>query len=165
MHDCAKEGLGFRITTTKNVTVSENGRVVPVRATVANKEFTRALVFNPLAATFAGIASILGLFMYAIDWSLCLSLVSAVLSNSISRSTRAYRSVYLHCLGDIGSFLLDCLFNQYRHHPASTFKSRRFCHDPRSAHQPPYRTDFMDSTWRSSESLPSHKWRSSVLTI
>jgi hypothetical protein len=76
MHDCAKEGLGYRITTTKNVTVSENGRIVPVRATVANKDFTRALVFNPLAATFSGIAAILGMFMYAIDTSLCLSIVS-----------------------------------------------------------------------------------------
>lgn len=76
MHDCAKEGLGFRLTTTKNVTVSDNGRIVPVQATVANKEFTRALVFNPLSATFSGIAAILGSFMYAIDTSLCLSIVS-----------------------------------------------------------------------------------------
>lgn len=76
MHDCANEGLGYRITTTKDLRVSENGRIVPVEATVAEKEFTRALVFNPLAATFSGIAAILGLFMYAIETSLCLSLVS-----------------------------------------------------------------------------------------
>lgn len=83
MHDCAKEGLGFRITTTKDVRVSENGRIVPVEATVARKEFTRALVFNPLAATFSGIAAVLGMFMYAIDTSLCLSLVSSSPSASL----------------------------------------------------------------------------------
>lgn len=85
MHDCAKEGLGFRLTTTKNVTVSDNGRIVPVQATVANQDFTRALVFNPLAATFSGIASILGLFMYAFDTSLCLSIVSGQFSPSYGR--------------------------------------------------------------------------------
>lgn len=76
MHHCVKEGLGFRITTTKNVTISDNGRIVPVRATVASAEFTQALVFNPLAAAFAGVAAILGMFMYAIDTSMGLSIVS-----------------------------------------------------------------------------------------
>lgn len=91
MHDCAKEGLGFRITTTKEVRVSDNGRIVPVEATIAKKELTRALVFNPLSATFAGIASTLGMFMYAIDTSTCLSLVSSLsspLTQPISTLTR-----------------------------------------------------------------------------
>jgi hypothetical protein len=76
LHDCSNEGLGFPITTTKEVYRNEAGRIVPVEATVAKKELTRALVFNPLSATFAGIAAILGLLTYAIDPCLCLSIVS-----------------------------------------------------------------------------------------
>jgi hypothetical protein len=76
MHGCTKEGLGFPITTKKNIHVDKRGRFVSVKATVADRELTRALVFNPLAATFAGIAAILGIFTYAIRPCLCLSIVS-----------------------------------------------------------------------------------------
>jgi hypothetical protein len=78
LHDCSNEGLGFPITTTKEVYRNEAGRIVPVEATVAKEELTRALVFNPLSATFAGIAAILGFLTYAIDPCLCLSIVSAL---------------------------------------------------------------------------------------
>lgn len=76
MHDCKHLGPGYRISTSKKVVISENGRVVRDRAVVVNEEFTQALVFNPLAATFAGIADTLGIGMYIIDTSLCLSIVS-----------------------------------------------------------------------------------------
>lgn len=75
MHDCSKEGLGFAITTTKEVYMNDEGRIVPVEATVAEKDLTNALVFNPLAATFAGLGAILGLLTYAIDDCMCLSMV------------------------------------------------------------------------------------------
>ena len=75
MHDCSHIGPGFPITTTKEVTTDDSGRTVPVEPTVANQELTRALVFNPLAATFAGITAILGLLTYAIEPCLCLSIV------------------------------------------------------------------------------------------
>lgn len=76
MHDCAKAGLGFHIASTKDQRISENGRIIPVEATIASKEFIGALVFNPLAAAFSGIAAVLGMFMYALDTSVGLSLVS-----------------------------------------------------------------------------------------
>jgi hypothetical protein len=75
MHDCSNSGPGFSITTTKEVTTDDSGRIVRVEPTVANQELTRALVFNPLSATFAGITAILGLLTYAIEPCLCLSIV------------------------------------------------------------------------------------------
>lgn len=75
MHDCSNSGPGFPITTSKEVTTDESGRIVPVEPTIANKELTGALVFNPLSATFAGITAIIGFLTYAIEPCLCLSIV------------------------------------------------------------------------------------------
>ena len=76
MHGCTKEGLGFPITTKKEVHKDKRGRIVSVETTVADRELTRALVFNPLSASFAGVAALLGMFTYAIRPCLCLSIVS-----------------------------------------------------------------------------------------
>jgi len=76
MHGCTKEGLGFPITTKKEIHQDKRGRIVSVQTTVADRELTRALVFNPLSAAFAGLAMILGTFTYAIQPCLCLSIVS-----------------------------------------------------------------------------------------
>jgi len=99
MHDCSKEGLGFPITTTKDIHRDESGRIVPVEATVADRELTRALVFNPLSATFSGIAAILGMFTYAIDPCLCLSIVSlATISIFAADDISGHISCLLHRL-------------------------------------------------------------------
>jgi hypothetical protein len=76
MHGCSQEGPGFAITTKKNVHRDQRGRIVSTGSGGADRELTRALVFNPLAATFAGITAILGMFTYAIEPCLCLSIVS-----------------------------------------------------------------------------------------
>jgi hypothetical protein len=75
MHGCTKEGLGFPITTKKEVHKDKRGRIVSVETTVADRELTRAMVFNPLSASFAGGAAFLGMFTYAIRPCLCLSIV------------------------------------------------------------------------------------------
>lgn len=120
MHDCSREGLGFLITTTKDVHRDESGRIVPVEATEAERELTRALVFNPLSAAFAGIAAILGMFTYAIDPCLCLSIVSldTAVETQLTVPVNIYYDSNIHLLR------MDRFRHRYHYHPEDESESQ-----------------------------------------